>query len=88
MSDSDDDQQEVDKMSKAKITNLINKLIEERVGLLESMVENQAYNINDLDSKVTKFKEQMPPDMDTEIDLGVYVRDMAKKLCEAELELL
>jgi len=72
-------------MSKAELQALISTAIEERVGILESMLEAQSYNVNDVDAKVTALMEMMPEELGGENDLAKYVQEASRKLCEFTL---
>jgi hypothetical protein len=48
-------------------------LIEERVGILESIVEAQSYNVNDVDKKVMDLVGLMPEELGGENNMAAYV---------------
>jgi len=57
-------------MTVTQLQALVRGILEERVGVLESLVEGQAINVNDVDTKFTSFLACMPPDLDRERDMA------------------
>jgi len=66
----DNYQQEIGTMTLTQLQSLVRGILEERVGVLESLVEGQAINVNDVDKKFTSFLAYMPPDLDRERDMA------------------
>ena len=64
---------------------MVSTVVEERVGILESIVEAQSYNVNDVDAKIKKLMDLMPDELDVGTDLAKYVQDASRKLCEFTL---
>ena len=75
----EDNQQQVSKMSLIQLRSLISTILEERIAVLESVVEGQTVSVNDIDKKCANFLDYMPPGLDQEKDMAWYIKEVSKK---------
>ena len=82
----DNYQKGIGTMTMTQLQALVGGILEERVGILESLVEGQAINVNDVDKKITSFLAYMPSDLDRERDMAEYIKEVVKQHCGEEVQ--
>ena len=72
--------EQIGEMTVTQLRAMVNNAVEDRIGVLESVIENQTFNVNEMENKFSNFMSYMPTGLSRDQDLTFFIREAARQL--------